>query len=185
MGDNTSPGQNSIVHYQTQKNQDDTSSCIAPLNICSSLSKINGNLPHSSDMMETVEKSKKLLVQNIWKICSSKSTNTMWPLWSHPSFRFVDFLFQHNTNQGNTQRGQAKAYQVKTKAEVDTAMQVYRTAEAPQPQVRWREGGRRQRDWRRWGGLQSHHPPASLWRWLQRWGHQHQWGRNQPKRNSS
>ena len=64
LGDNTSPSQNSNVHYQTQKKTLKkilASSCRTLLNSCSSLSKICANLPHSLEMVGTVVKSKNSL----------------------------------------------------------------------------------------------------------------------------
>ena len=140
------------------------------------------------------------MCQNLEKMLQQAHKYHMTALWSYLSSWLVGFYSSMAWTKVTPKGGWGKAWHVRMLAEVHPAPAEFSspadssaptepgasaTEEAPQPQVRWSKGGRRQRNWNRWGGLQSHPQWDSWLRWLPKWGHQCQLGRSQPRRNSS
>ena len=144
-----------------------------------------------------VKRKKKLLMQNFWK-------NMQQPVHkyhmaseeSYPSFWLVDFVIPVWYILNRPPEGcREKAQQIRSRAQAEwevaqpeehaaeeatTMAQLHAAVESPTP-----DDVQRRTEEVRKAGLQSHPPTQQLAQWLQRWGHWHWQGRNQPKGNSS
>ena len=175
VGDNTSPSQNSVVHYQTQKNPDDTSSCIVLLNFWSSLSKIHANLPHCSDMVGTARKSKNSSCKTFKKYTAAS------PQIPHHLCKaacvLIGWLFHSDMARMKVTSTVGWRHQTKMTAGLGLGI-------IPLPQVKWSGRGRRVEKLEEVGTVARGHCPLDRWcRWPQRQGHQCSVGEEPAQKN--